>query len=55
MVQKSLQESIFLFDSIVSETSLQVHGTNTDAVIPLVIVIPGLTSDSASPVSFLIL
>ncbi|CAI9304383.1 unnamed protein product [Lactuca saligna] len=39
----------WLMNSDVSETNLQVHGTNTDAVIPLVIVIPGLTSDSASP------
>ncbi|KAI3744663.1 hypothetical protein L1987_57752 [Smallanthus sonchifolius] len=32
-----------------SETSFQVNGTNTVADIPLVIVVPGLTSDSNSP------
>ncbi|KAL7585322.1 hypothetical protein Lser_V15G46187 [Lactuca serriola] len=39
----------WLMNSDVIETSAQVNGTNTVADIPLVILIPGLTSDSASP------
>ncbi|KAI3755186.1 hypothetical protein L1987_54981 [Smallanthus sonchifolius] len=39
----------WLLYSDVSETSFQVNGTNTVADIPLVIVVPGLTSDSNSP------
>ncbi|XP_024961531.1 embryogenesis-associated protein EMB8-like [Cynara cardunculus var. scolymus] len=39
----------WLMNSDVLETSFQINGTNTVADIPLVIVVPGLTSDSKSP------
>ncbi|XP_076909740.1 embryogenesis-associated protein EMB8-like [Bidens hawaiensis] len=39
----------WLMSSDVSESNFQVNGTNTVADIPLVIVVPGLTSNSNSP------